>query len=416
MSYDTIKGSIPINNKSIIESAKEHRNPIIKFLVNLFNLIFKKTLDKTIDELTNRSQEKEEEICNVALDLLKNLPNSYENLNVEKTLHTNIKQNYQIRLEGSKLILYKGNISKINKKEFIPYKNGEKILSLDKNNYHKFMNRLNEIYKTEKYKSLIKNKTEKLENLTFSGKQLLTNLREIATNFSFNHQEFNNYFVNLKEQEKNKIHKDYLIIHLIEKINNHELGPEEYNEIILFFLKNNPDLQNKLTEIWLDNKKIMFDIHDSIAQKKGPGSLILRSLIDLYAMMEMIKQEYYLENNNNSKSKQIQNSAILQQSNLILLYSEEIENFKANCLKIKEDILIDKLKIEKNIIFINSKLNVIIKIEPHKNKSLFNNKLSHIKVESEKIELIYKKNDLIEKLKQYNKQLKQVESLLNPVL
>ena len=199
MSYDTIKGSIPINNKSIIESVKEHRNPIIKFLVNLFNPIFKKTLNKTIDELTNRSQEKVEEICNVALDLLKNLPNSYEHSNVEKTLHTNIKQNYQIRLEDSKLMLYKGSISKINKKDFIPYKNGEEILSLDKNNYQNFMNRIKEIYKTEKYESLIKNKKEKLENLTFHGKKLLTNLREIATNFSFNHQEFNNYFVNLKE-------------------------------------------------------------------------------------------------------------------------------------------------------------------------------------------------------------------------
>ena len=106
----------------------------------------------------------------------------------------------------------------------------------------------------------------------------------------------------------------------------------------------------------------------------------------------------------------------INKNSLILSKYDIFSLFFKDHLKTKENILNKITKTTEKINDITVKLDTIYKIIPHQNKSLFNNELSKIKLNSEKIDLEYNKNSNTEKLKQYEEQLKRVNSLLTPAL
>jgi len=99
-------------SSNLIAAAKEKSNSFVygikKFFYNIFSLGGAKAMDKA------RSEGREKEVVYVAFDVLKNLPDNYEELNSsefkDKILYTDFEKKYQIVQEGTQLCVYSGNV------------------------------------------------------------------------------------------------------------------------------------------------------------------------------------------------------------------------------------------------------------------------------------------------------------------
>jgi hypothetical protein len=256
MSYNTIVRSF--NNEDLYKAAQMHNFKTIytlKYIIYTFITFF---ACQNIIKL--RDLRRQQEICNVANNILATLPKSYNELdNDEYILHTNVNQKYQIKCIAKQLYLSRLNNSN----------NDDIVMIADINNEDKFnniKNKLNIIEFQKKYDDLSSIKLyglsliDNLPQLRIYSYQKYNDINELIKYFNYIYSNQTNYKEPWREKnisldqyaKKFKDKFDYFIKHRYEKkynSHNNPIAGDDIYELTRYFLYHNPKIREQLINI-----------------------------------------------------------------------------------------------------------------------------------------------------------------------
>jgi hypothetical protein len=274
MSSNTVVRAFKSQN-NFIAAAKQKDRPWFYEIKKCLHALI--TFGQGVDLDAAREERREQEITHIAIDVLKNLPESYSKLdqNSNIILSTNLHQGYQIKQEGAKIYLYAGTPSKFDQSKLILNENAKTMIAdlSDKLKFNQFILRWSECKQTQQYQKLIQKRYTEIYALQYNNAVVIKELRSIATQFCFEESKqksFSDYFLslphnrNILDELKNK--NLQLLEYLKSKIEENPLGPGEYSDIIQFFLDANKQLQDKLLSLELNKYLISEGIYDLIAE------------------------------------------------------------------------------------------------------------------------------------------------------